>query len=421
MADSVEIGDPSSQAGVYKELLGQARAGQRAEAGPTWGARLREKPRAEPTYEPGVTDTGWWATREAARTPIRFRDRVRAQFSSPQNLEYLHDLFNRRVPRGPLREFTLATLHDAVLSFIEYEGRAFDVLTEDPIAQRGSNRPAVSLWSEIKRLNRVFYEDRLALLRDQAHIIENRAPRDGIAEDEEPYHMRMFISDSLRPPGLEHFNTPGPLWALREDQSTWEPRPRTGGALGGGAGARDGGVGGTSGPFGPPRGRVPRETFAGSAPARRGAPPRGARPDEAFAAHRRADPDVFMYGEDDSPWDIGDPNRTPEQAVAEYWGDSWTVSETTTGAPETMGKAYGATYGWGDTWAENGGTRFQRFESIPYWQKGGREGYEADIEENLGTAARELDGQVRRFDMDKIRNPRGQEYRRYGPRTGHVV
>ena len=55
------------------------------------------------------------------------------------------------------------------------------------------------------------------------------------------------------------------------------------------------------------------------------------------------------------------------------------------------------------------------------WQKGGHEGYDLDIEETLGTQARELDGQVRRFDMDRLRDPRGQEYRRYGVRSGHMT
>lgn len=325
------------------------------------------------TFVPGVADTGWWAGREAARTPARFRDRVIAQFRSPQNVAYLRELFEQRVPRGPLRQHALATLHDAVLNFSGGEGRALDVLQSDPVAQRGAGRPAFSLWNEVRRLNRAFYEDRLSFLRDQAHIIDSRAPRDGISEDGEPYHMRMFISDSLHPPGLEHLNTPGPLYALREDQSTWTPRRRA----------------------------------------------------EAFAAGRGgdadADADAYLYGDEDAPWGAGNANRTPEQAVAEYWGDGWTVSETQTGHPETMGRAYGSIYAWGDSWQENGGSRFMRRESIPFWQQGGREGYDYDIEENLGTSARELDNHVRRWDTDVLRKPRGQEYRRYGPRSGHVV
>lgn len=58
---------------------------------------------------------------------------------------------------------------------------------------------------------------------------------------------------------------------------------------------------------------------------------------------------------------------------------------------------------------------------FPSGSRGGREGYDRDIEDTLGTAGRELDGHVRRWDMDRVRKPRGQEYRRFGPRSGHVV
>ena len=278
------------------------------------------------------------------RTPIRFRDRVILQFRSPQNLEYLRGLFARQVPSGKLRTFALETLRDSAFEFSSGSGRALEILASDSVAQRGALRPAVNFWDEIRRLNLEFYQDRLAFLREQAHLIDPRTPRDGVSEDDEPYHMRMFISDSLRPPGLEHLNSPGPHFALNEDQRTWGPA-------------------------------------------------------------RADDSDVFLYGEDDAPWSRGNPNRTAEQAVAEYWGDG-EAEDYTVGHPRGR---------------ESGGTRFMRYESVPFWQRGGREGYEYDIEENLGTASREMDGHVRRWDMDRVRAPRGQEYRRYGPRTGHVV
>lgn len=400
-------------------------------------------------YEPGVADTGNWTEREAARTPVRFRERVIAQFRSPQNIAYLRGIFEERVPRGPLRQHVLATLDDAIYSYSEGEGPAYDVLLSDPVAQRGASRPAVSLWSEIRRLNRAFYENRLAFLRDQAYIIERRAPRDGVSEDEEPYHMRMFISDSLRPPGLEHLNTPGPLYALREDQSTWIPQngppSRQAGRPPGRQAGRPPSQAGRP-PSRPPSqaGRPqsrqagrPQSRQPGRPPSRAGPPqdsvpldsvplegaaqgvPRGK---ESFAGRPDdGESDVYLYGDDDAPWGRGDPNRTPEQAVAEYWGDNHTVSDTMTGAPETMGQAYGDRYAWGDTWRENDGTRFMRRETIPFWQKGGREGIDGDIEETLGTAGRELDNHVRRWDMDAVRDPRGQETRRYGARTGHIV
>ena len=257
---------------------------------------------------------------DAPRAPARFRDRVVAQFRSPANLAYLRGLFARRVPAGPPRAFALATFSDAVQEFSG--GRALEVIASDPTARRGALRPAVDLWGEVRRLNRAFYEDRLAATREQAHNIDRRpGPRDD--DDDEPYHVRMFTADSLRPPGLERLNA---------------------------------------------------------------APP----PHEAGATQPR---DEFLYGEDDAPWSAGDAGRTPEQAVAEYWGE---------GAVASGGAAP---------------TRFMRYESSPFWQRGGREGYDFDIEDTLGTSGRELDGQVLRWDMARARHPRAQEYRRYGARS----
>ncbi len=54
------------------------------------------------------------AGHEAARTPMRFRDRVVLAFRAPANIGYLRDLFSRRVPPGPMRDFCLDTLADSV-------------------------------------------------------------------------------------------------------------------------------------------------------------------------------------------------------------------------------------------------------------------------------------------------------------------
>jgi hypothetical protein len=339
-----------------------------------------------------------WAGREAARVPRRFRDRVLRVFRSPENLAYLRSLFAARLPRGPAQRLALASLHDAVLGFSEGEGRAYDLLDSDPLARRGAGSRAVGLWGELRRLNRAFYEDRLAFLRTRP---DGRAPRDGAAEDDEPYHVRMFVADSLRPPGLEHFNTPGPLYALREDQSTWMPRS-------------------AATPQARERFEVRRSrdgTYGVEPQALCSVKGRAPPYDTSFLDEG---PDL-MGGTDDEPWGVGDPNRTPEQAVAEYWGDGWAATETQLGAPETMGQTEGAAHAWGPAWRDGGGTRFMRYESIPYWQQGGREGYDYDIEETLGTQARELDAHVRRWDMDRMRAPRGQEYRSYGPRSGPIA
>jgi hypothetical protein len=270
---------------------------------------------------------------DAPRAPTRFRDRVVAQFRSPANLAYLRDLFAGRVPAGPPRAFVLATLPDAAHEFSSASGRALEVLASDPEARRGALRPAVDLWGEVRRLNRAFYEDRLAVVREQAHNIDRRpGPRDSLADDDEPYHVRMFTADSLRPPGLERLNGVSPLH-------------------------------------------------------------------DATVQRRDKDHDEFLYGEDDAPWSAGNAGRTPEQAIAEYWGEGATAS------------------GGGAAPGTKPEKRFMRYESSPFWQRGGREGYDFDIEDTLGVSGRELDGQVRRWDMARPRNPRAQEYRRYGART----
>lgn len=347
-----------------------------------------------------------WLRREAARTPHRFRDMVISMFLAPENLAYLRSLLVKSVPPGPLRVHAISTLQDAAISFCEGEGQALDALQSDPVLQRGANRDASDRWAELRRLNQIWFSDRMTFLRENAHTIAPAAPRDGIDEDDEPYHMRMFISDSLRPPGYEHLNTPGPLYALREDQSTWVPgryQAAAAAAASGGPGRAGGGRGG---------GSSRREGFAASASKDL---PNVARPwPSEVTAPGPGDPE-------DAAWSEGNPNRTPEQAVSEYWGDNWTVSETATGAPETTGQGYGDQYAWGSEWQQNGGTRFMRYESVPFWQQGGREGIDGDIEETLGTAGRELDSHVRRWNMDRLIEPRGQEYRRYGARSGNVV
>ncbi len=321
------------------------------------------------------------ALRERARTPVRFRDRVILAFRAPVNLDYLRQQLRKRL--GPAQAgYALDALPDAVELFASGEGRALDMLQSDPIARRGGQRPALDMWAEVRRLNRAFVGDRVAAARDAARLVRPGLPRDGQADDDEPYEMRMFIADSLRPPGLEHLNTPGPLYELREDQAMF-------------------------------RAPTPRERFEAKRLGAKRPPPRA----PPKRAPKSAPPVEPSDRPDEDPWRAGDPNRTPEEAMAEYWGDERAATDTTLGAPDRAGQAYGDAYSWGDRWRENGGTRLMRYESIPFWQRGPREGCDTDIEETLGAGGRELDSCVRRWDMDRVRNPRGQEYRLLGVRN----
>lgn len=251
------------------------------------------------------------------------RLRIIEQFLSKQNKDYLRGLFSRKLQPKHLNQLEII-----MYDFSRY--RALEIIASDPISVRGAIRPAVDFWSEIKRLNGVFYEETLKSFNLNPF---NRA------EDNESYAMRMFTADSLRPPGLTQLNNPGPLYELNEDQAL---------------------------PLG-----------------------------------------------DDEAWREGKLNRTAEQALAEYYGDD--KSATTLEFVEQKGVVYGDKYSWGERWKENGGSRFMRYETIPFWQKGGREGYDHDINESLGMQSKELGAHVRGWDMSKLYNP--PEYKIYGART----
>lgn len=370
---------------------------------------------------------------EAARTPERFRSRVLAQFRSPENLGYLRGLFAATAPAGKLRAFAVETAEDAALAFSCTQDRALDVLASDPLARRGYARRAGDFWAELRRLNRAFYDSRMRGLALDAATIDPQARRDGVADASEDYAFSMFTADSLRPPGLERLNAPGPSWALREDQSTWEPAEL----------ARSG----RAGPAPADRRRPPCQTraprFAPDRPGREGFAGTPAQMAQVvrraggglpvawgtLTAARYPQDDVSVAqlgagarrapggeGEEDA-WDDGNPNRSAEEALAEYYGDGQVESRTQLGAKEQVGRSYGSLFAWGDAWQENGGSRLMRYESIPFWRKGGHEGYDYDIEEDLGTQMRETGNPVRRWPMDRMRRAAGQEYRTLGPRS----
>jgi len=419
---------------------------------------------------------------ESAITPGRFNERVAAQFLAPENLRYLHSLFAQRVPPGPQRDYALRTLHDAAYEFgagsSAGDSRLLDEVASDPLAQRGELTAALDLWAEVRRINHIFYTDRMSLFREQATNIREGEPRDGgrdggregnpregipptyavrdgISEDDESYEMRMFISDSLQPPGLERLNGPGPSWAIREDQSSWLPKSREGSLVAPSRGCRL-----SAGVFPPQPPRQPSTYFLPAQNLMKAAaqfpPPLGSvgrpavedsrRPEgrrEAFTASPSgvptrpwagawAGPRAGGYGTPEKlparpsyagnppygvdplgapmpnprkwgPNGAGRSNMDPEAAVSEYWSDRWPASATTIGSTEIANVEYGDAESWGSRWQENGGTRFMRYEQIPLWQKGGRNGYDYDIEETLGTAGRELGSDVRRWDMHRVR------------------
>jgi hypothetical protein len=352
--------------------------------------QFREERHRLPTA--AAESLGGWQ-RLGARTPARIRERLIDLFRAPRNIAYLRELFTARVPPGPLRRFALETLEDSVYSYERIE----DLIYSDPIAQRGGARPAAGLWPEVQRLNLAFYEYRMQFLRDKAALITGRTS-DGQWDDDEQYHFRMFVADSLRPPGLEHLNGTGPLFGILEDQTA------------------------AAAPRWPPGAQYDRRSVG----------PRGHPRHEGFSStglqrsRVTTDPSPLPQdpgvSPDDWAWSSGNPNRTPSQAMAEYWGEDH-VESSTLGATEVGGEAYIDRYGQGPEWRENTGTRFMRYPTIPRWQHTALAvgQIDRDIEETLGTGSRELDGQIRRWSLDRMRNKRGEEYRRYGGRNSSTV
>ena len=339
---------------------------------------------------------------ETARTPIRFQQRVINQFNSPDNYEYLYSLFGKTLS-GPIRNHALKTLWSDIQIFSAGDGPIYDFTDSDDIANRASLKFSLDLWSEIKRLNRIFYEYKLESLANGGFIRSAKPNirgkdfrrtsvgvpiRDGISEDNESYAMRAFISDSLQPVGLEYLNGPGPNYEILENQSTWirsmDVNPNT--------------------DWTKPNSK---NNFSSK---------------NKFSAKNNFSTEITSSDvNDDIPWSVGNPNRSAEQAIAEYWGDNHVSSDTIIGSTEFAGVTNGQLYASGPDWEKNGGSRFMRYPTIPFWQKGGREGVDYDIDETLGFGMADTGNHVRRWNMDKLTESKGQNYPMYGPRSGPVV
>lgn len=143
-----------------------------------------------------------------ARAPISRQEQIKNIFRSPENIQYLHGLFEEKIALKPFRLAAQKGLTMAVYNFKQVD----DLISSDPWARRGAARAAINLWSEVRRINLEFFNYRLKMLQDMGHLISHT-----LDDDDEPYHMRMFIADSLRPPGYEHLNATGPLYEILEN------------------------------------------------------------------------------------------------------------------------------------------------------------------------------------------------------------
>ena len=399
---------------------------------------------------------GYIAARDMAtpRTPASFRERVLREFRSAANVRHLADAFRHAVgdPRTSRAaagriDYLLRSLPETVDRFAAASGG--ELIGSDPLAARGSASRSSNIVEELQHLNRAFFHARMRAA--QTFVGPSGAPQAPV--DNEPLFYRMFAADSLRPPGLEGLNGPGPSHAALEDQAAVA-------AMGG---------------------RAPR-----SCPPpfyKNAAPPEGVS-DALWNAAAFDDYDPTRPA-DDYAWGRGDPSRSAEDAVSEYYGNDnplhnamgaadprlWAaerdvrVGNVPKNAPGAAAAARrpptDAKCGWGDLFEDptNGdsidsiiasvdnqsgyaypasASRYQRRPGIPFWQKQGRRVQAVfgrwqsvdpdaspqmaggDLDETLGSGSAEFGGEreahVRGWDMDRLREPRGESYMQLGPR-----
>lgn len=233
---------------------------------------------------------------ETTRVPPRFRELVIAQFRSQENQAYL------RSEVGYMADF-----NSSFYRFSRNDGIAYDI-----IAFEGEKRESLDFWECIRHLNKKF-------------VMFARLQMEAPLNPPEPYVMRAFIADSLRPPGYENLNAPGGLYDIHEDQID------------------------------------------------------------------DMDDDIFNHQE-----------RTVEKVDKYGYKGRSPIRQD--------GVSRGGYAESNQRWRDQGQTRYMRYEEIPFWQKGGREGYELDIEETLGLGSRELDHQIRGWDMSRVRPHEGGKH-----------
>lgn len=345
------------------------------------------------------------------RTPIRFRERLINMFRSPENVRYLRHLFEERVMEGPMRDYAINTLMDAVYSFEEIE----PLIVSDTLARRGQASRSKDLWSELRRLNLVFFERRMETIRENAALITGTHEE---LEDNEPFLMRAFIAESLRPPGRESLNGYGPLYGTLQDQTfvSNQVYPETTNVV-----WKD---------EIPGAAKDRNTTFSGETATKKEKfttcpPPQTQSGTMKQARVSTAAPEpVYGYFDPADPTNTTppDPTRTPDQAIADYWGEGNVESESTLrlyefGPPHNKAITNQQRFAEGPLWREAGGTRYQRYEHPPRWQNAKRGKPDYNIDGTLGMGMKDTGNHVRKWDMDRIRNFRGEEYRRYGPRN----
>jgi len=111
------------------------------------------------------------------------------------------------------------------------------------------------------------------------------------------------------------------------------------------------------------------------------------------------------YHEDDAPWGEANPDRTPEQALAEYWGDELSPTSSIVG-----GEGYA--YESANSWSSQRTSKPMRKPNPPKNQpNGGRGNYEHDISGTLGYEGVEFENRSTTWGMDAMLAGRAESIR----------
>ena len=163
------------------------------------------------------------------RHPTSFRERVLAEFRSPRNVDHIVQAIRRVFPEGSQRTEAIQSLFMAMVEYGSTYGHGGVLVDSDPLGLRGAATGGGNLLEELQHLNQAFFQQHIRHTMESGRTAGVPLARGGsnpaamtsgpgAPTEGEPLFYRMFEADSLRPPGLENLNGPGPLWELPENQ-----------------------------------------------------------------------------------------------------------------------------------------------------------------------------------------------------------
>lgn len=332
---------------------------------------------------------------EKIRQPKSFQDRIIQTFLSEENSEYLYNLLYYNLikmnfsPNDSKR--VLNSFIPDIIAFSSSRDGIYSILNSDELAVRASLQYGLNIWDEVKRLNIIFYQNKMnnyinnvysprsSQSRQQPQTrqsqSQNRQPQpystydklldhvpiDGTVEDNEDYAMKMFISDSLQPEGYEYLNNMGPKYELLENQHNWGNKN--------GTTKNKYDMGGNASTIGTEDDDIDFDTKL------------------AMALTAPVNPNAQF--------------RTAEDAIMEVMGENYVSTETAlknTNKSNIIGSENDA---------------FMRYKEIPFWQHLSREGVDTDIGETLGFGMIETGNHVRGWDMSTLKEKNNKRYPRY--------